>query len=136
MGTQCHSNDLKMCFYLILIHIILLLFSQKMDKNKDGVVTLEEFVIACQEVCIVLHLRSIWHYKKYKNILITVTQMKMLALSQLLGVCSFLVLLLTVLTHSHVMTMVRMNWCFFAPIIFFFFVYLITHSIVPSLCDI
>ena len=59
MGTQCHSNDLKMCFYLILIHIILLLFSQKMDKNKDGVVTLEEFVIACQEVCIILHLRSI-----------------------------------------------------------------------------
>lgn len=25
-------------------------FSQKMDKNKDGVVTLEEFIIACQEV--------------------------------------------------------------------------------------
>lgn len=25
-------------------------FTQKMDKNKDGVVTLEEFVIACQEV--------------------------------------------------------------------------------------
>ncbi len=25
-----------------------------MDKNKDGVVTLEEFIIACQEVCIVL----------------------------------------------------------------------------------
>lgn len=25
-----------------------------MDKNKDGVVTLEEFVIACQEVRIVL----------------------------------------------------------------------------------
>lgn len=24
-----------------------------MDKNKDGVVTLEEFIIACQEVCIV-----------------------------------------------------------------------------------
>lgn len=23
---------------------------QKMDKNKDGVVTLEEFIIACQEV--------------------------------------------------------------------------------------
>lgn len=27
-----------------------------MDKNKDGVVTLEEFIIACQEVCIVLYL--------------------------------------------------------------------------------
>lgn len=25
-------------------------FMQKMDKNKDGVVTLEEFIIACQEV--------------------------------------------------------------------------------------
>ena len=25
---------------------------QKMDKNKDGVVTLEEFIVACQEVCV------------------------------------------------------------------------------------
>lgn len=27
-----------------------------MDKNKDGVVTLEEFVLACQEVGVALHL--------------------------------------------------------------------------------
>uniref|UniRef100_A0A8C2BY59 Kv channel interacting protein 1 b n=1 Tax=Cyprinus carpio TaxID=7962 RepID=A0A8C2BY59_CYPCA len=27
-------------------------FFEKMDKNKDGVVTLEEFVLACQEVCL------------------------------------------------------------------------------------
>lgn len=26
-----------------------------MDKNKDGVVTLEEFIVACQEVSILLH---------------------------------------------------------------------------------
>lgn len=31
-------------FYLLIAR------SQKMDKNKDGVVTLEEFVLACQEV--------------------------------------------------------------------------------------
>lgn len=31
-----------------------------MDKNKDGVVTLEEFIIACQEVCIVLHLSRLF----------------------------------------------------------------------------
>lgn len=44
-----------MCFNLILT---VAFFSQKMDKNKDGVVTLEEFVIACQEVYVVLHLHS------------------------------------------------------------------------------
>lgn len=44
--------------YLRLICIILqCVFPQKMDKNKDGVVTLEEFIIACQEVCILLHLK-------------------------------------------------------------------------------
>lgn len=48
-----------------------------MDKNKDGVVTLEEFVIACQEVCVVLHLHSTWHYKKlHEYILTTVNQME------------------------------------------------------------
>lgn len=52
-------------------------FSQKMDKNKDGVVTLEEFVIACQEVYVVLHLHSTWHYKKlHEYILTTVNQME------------------------------------------------------------
>lgn len=38
-------------FILVLIYIHV--FPQKMDKNKDGVVTLEEFIIACQEVHIV-----------------------------------------------------------------------------------
>lgn len=33
-----------------------------MDKNKDGVVTLEEFIIACQEVCIVLYLSCLFLY--------------------------------------------------------------------------
>lgn len=48
-----------------------------MDKNKDGVVTLEEFVIACQEVYVVLHLHSTWHYKKlHEYILTTVNQME------------------------------------------------------------
>lgn len=37
-----------------------------MDKNKDGVVTLEEFVIACQEVCIVQNL-----YMQYIVVLIS-----------------------------------------------------------------
>lgn len=31
------------------------LIQQKMDKNKDGVVTLDEFVLACQEVQTRLH---------------------------------------------------------------------------------
>lgn len=36
-----------------------------MDKNKDGVVTLEEFVIACQEVCtyVVLQLSCLVLYE-------------------------------------------------------------------------
>lgn len=36
-----------------------------MDKNKDGVVTLEEFIMACQEVCTVWGenevLNNKWH---------------------------------------------------------------------------
>lgn len=36
--------------------VTLFIFPQKMDKNKDGVVTMEEFVIACQEVSATLYI--------------------------------------------------------------------------------
>lgn len=39
---------IKYILNLVLIYIVF----QKMDKNKDGVVTLEEFIMACQEVCV------------------------------------------------------------------------------------
>jgi len=39
-----------------------------MDKNKDGVVTLEEFVFACQEVCIVLDVKYLFYMQYYSNI--------------------------------------------------------------------
>lgn len=35
-----------------------------MDKNKDGMMTLEEFIIACQEVSSVLHL---WFFHLFCN---------------------------------------------------------------------
>lgn len=40
-----------------------LIFPQKMDKNKDGVVTMEEFIIACQKVRLNKHLH--FHHLLY-----------------------------------------------------------------------
>lgn len=58
------------CMYFWVIQIISLFFPQKMDKNKDGVVTLEEFVIACQEVCTLLFLSCVWVFYFCLNIYI------------------------------------------------------------------
>lgn len=53
----CDLLCLIIKYSLILTHTVLcyIALPQKMDKNKDGVVTLEEFVIACQEVRIVIY---------------------------------------------------------------------------------
>lgn len=51
LPQESHLRLLNLfCFIFIFYFTDSVFFSQKMDKNKDGVVTLEEFVIACQEV--------------------------------------------------------------------------------------
>lgn len=47
-----NKKDLFMYNYQGDNHTFLFLFEQKMDKNKDGVVTIDEFIESCQKVSV------------------------------------------------------------------------------------
>lgn len=47
-GNKKQASVLFWVFFLIVVFN----FFQKMDKNRDGVVTIEEFIETCQKVCV------------------------------------------------------------------------------------